>query len=79
MTFIELLDTTPMNLHIHDSLLKAHSVLGRHRRIAVSVSGGSDSDTILDLIEAVKPDDCELRQCLAVALPCIGHSFQLYI
>ena len=60
MTFIELLDTAPMNLHIHDSLLKARSVLGRHHRIAVSVSGGSDSDTILDLIELVKPEDCEL-------------------
>lgn len=61
MTDIQnILDNAPKNLSIVDSILKAHHVLGRHRRIAVSVSGGSDSDTIMDLIEAVKPEECEL-------------------
>jgi 3'-phosphoadenosine 5'-phosphosulfate sulfotransferase (PAPS reductase)/FAD synthetase len=36
-------------------------VLSKHARVAVSVSGGSDSDTVMDLLELVKPDTCELR------------------
>ena len=55
-----ILDNAPKNLSIVDSLLKANSVLGRHRKISVSVSGGSDSDAIMDIIEAVKPENCEL-------------------
>jgi 3'-phosphoadenosine 5'-phosphosulfate sulfotransferase (PAPS reductase)/FAD synthetase len=55
-----LLDSAPQNLHIIESLLKAHAVLGRHMKCAVSVSGGSDSDIIMDLLELVKPDYCEL-------------------
>jgi 3'-phosphoadenosine 5'-phosphosulfate sulfotransferase (PAPS reductase)/FAD synthetase len=42
------------------SLLKARSVLERHSVVAVSVSGGADSDCIVDLLELVKPDDCKL-------------------
>ena len=56
----KIIDSAPKNLSIVDSLLKAHSVLGRHRRISVSVSGGSDSDSILDLVELVKPEGCEV-------------------
>lgn len=37
------------------SLEKAVSVLSGHQRIAFSISGGSDSDTILDLYELLKP------------------------
>ena len=55
-----LLDSAPRNMNIYDSLLKAHSVLDRHLRCAVSISGGSDSDIVLDLLELVKPDSCEL-------------------
>ena len=55
-----LLDSAPRNMHIYDTLLKAPSVLGRHLKCAVSVSGGSDSDIVMDLIELVKPDFCEL-------------------
>ncbi|GHV17163.1 hypothetical protein FACS189425_02840 [Clostridia bacterium] len=60
ITFDEILAVAPNNLSIFDGLLKARSVLERHRRIAVSVSGGSDSDTIMDLLEMVKPETCEL-------------------
>ena len=60
MTYLDLLDSAPKNLNIYNSLLRARSVLGRHRRIAVSVSGGSDSDTMMDLLELVKPENCEL-------------------
>jgi 3'-phosphoadenosine 5'-phosphosulfate sulfotransferase (PAPS reductase)/FAD synthetase len=58
--FETLIKTVPPNLSIVDGMTKARAVLSRHRRVAVSLSGGSDSDTILDLIEAVKPDDCEI-------------------
>jgi 3'-phosphoadenosine 5'-phosphosulfate sulfotransferase (PAPS reductase)/FAD synthetase len=54
------LESAPQRLAIVDTLLKARAVLGRHRRIAVSISGGSDSDTMLDLIELVKPGNCEV-------------------
>jgi 3'-phosphoadenosine 5'-phosphosulfate sulfotransferase (PAPS reductase)/FAD synthetase len=60
LDFKTLIDCAPPNLAIVDSLLKARAMLERHGRIAVSVSGGSDSDTILDLLELVKPDTCEL-------------------
>jgi 3'-phosphoadenosine 5'-phosphosulfate sulfotransferase (PAPS reductase)/FAD synthetase len=58
--FETLIKTAPPNLSIVDGMTKARAVLSQHRRVAVSVSGGSDSDTILDLIETVKPDDCEI-------------------
>jgi 3'-phosphoadenosine 5'-phosphosulfate sulfotransferase (PAPS reductase)/FAD synthetase len=60
MDYNALLESAPKNLHIVDSLLKARAMLERHRRIEVSVSGGSDSDTIMDLLELVKPENCEL-------------------
>jgi 3'-phosphoadenosine 5'-phosphosulfate sulfotransferase (PAPS reductase)/FAD synthetase len=56
-----LVDSAPQNYNIVDTLLKAHSVLRRHRKIAVSTSGGSDSCIITDLVELVKPYDCEVR------------------
>ncbi|GHV11340.1 hypothetical protein FACS1894219_02340 [Clostridia bacterium] len=60
MDFDKLLESAPNNLNIFDGLLKARAMLERHRRIAISVSGGSDSDTIMDLLEMVKPETCEL-------------------
>lgn len=50
-----LLDSAPQNLHIHTTLLKAHNIIDRHQRIAASVSGGSDSDIVMDIIELIKP------------------------
>jgi len=60
LDFNELLDSAPKNFNIVDSLLKGRAMLERHHKIAVSVSGGSDSDTIMDLLELIKPDTCEL-------------------
>ena len=59
MDFNALLESAP-NKNIFDSLLKARAMLEQHRKIAVSVSGGSDSDTIMDLLELVKPENREL-------------------
>jgi 3'-phosphoadenosine 5'-phosphosulfate sulfotransferase (PAPS reductase)/FAD synthetase len=58
--FNVLLESAPQNLSIVDTLLKARAVLGRHRRTAVSVSGGSDSDIMLDIIEQVRPESTEI-------------------
>jgi 3'-phosphoadenosine 5'-phosphosulfate sulfotransferase (PAPS reductase)/FAD synthetase len=60
--FDALVSSAPQNLAIVDTLLKAKSVLERHRLATVSVSGGSDSDIMLDLIELVRPHtDCDVR------------------
>ncbi|GHU96884.1 hypothetical protein FACS1894208_12000 [Clostridia bacterium] len=56
--FNALLDAAPRNLRIFDYLMVTRNKLQQHRRIAVSYSGGSDSDIILDLIELVKPENC---------------------
>lgn len=60
--FSELMDSAPQNANITKYLIVTRNKLSQYRRIAVSYSGGSDSDTILDLIELVKPEDCgEIR------------------
>jgi 3'-phosphoadenosine 5'-phosphosulfate sulfotransferase (PAPS reductase)/FAD synthetase len=56
-----LIDSAPQNYSIVTTLLKARLVLSRYSKIAVSTSGGSDSDIITDLVELVKPDNCEIR------------------
>ena len=56
-----LIDSAPQNYNIVMTLLKAHSVLSRHKKVAISTSGGSDSQIIMDLLELVKPDYCEYR------------------
>jgi 3'-phosphoadenosine 5'-phosphosulfate sulfotransferase (PAPS reductase)/FAD synthetase len=55
-----LLDSAPPNKHIVDSMLRARAVLDRHLRSVVSVSGGSDSDIVMDLLEMAKPESCEI-------------------
>ena len=51
-------DTLPSNLEIFDSFIKANAVLGRYapEKVMVSISGGSDSDLLLDLISQVSSD-----------------------
>lgn len=56
--FSELMDSAPQNANITKYLIVTRNKLSQYRRIAVSYSGGSDSDTILDLMELVKPEDC---------------------
>lgn len=48
------------NLAIVESFFRADDVIRRHDNIAISISGGSDSDIVLDLIERVKGDQ-EIR------------------
>lgn len=42
------------NLAVFDSLIKAKSVINRHSKIFVSISGGSDSDIVLDIVEKTR-------------------------
>lgn len=42
------------NYNVMTSFLKAKAIVAKHSNIAVSVSGGSDSDVMLDLIERVR-------------------------
>jgi 3'-phosphoadenosine 5'-phosphosulfate sulfotransferase (PAPS reductase)/FAD synthetase len=56
--FGELLENAPQNINIQKYLMVTRHKLSEYHRIAVSYSGGSDSDIMLDLIELVKPDDC---------------------
>ena len=56
-----LVASAPRSMNIIESIYKAHSTLDVHRKCAVSISGGSDSDIVMDLFELVKPDTCELR------------------
>lgn len=48
--FGELIDTAPENLSIVDALAKCQMQVRRHQKIQASVSGGSDSDVMLDLL-----------------------------
>lgn len=59
--FMKLLDNAPNEI-IHKYMMVTRNKLRSYRRIAVSYSGGSDSDCIVDLINICKPDKCgEIR------------------
>ena len=51
----KILDSIP-NEVVFKSILKTENVLDRFRKIVVSISGGSDSDVVLDLIEKTRKD-----------------------
>lgn len=42
---------------IFDGLIKAKSVLNSHNNIMVSISGGADSDNMMDIVEHLRPRD----------------------
>ena len=46
-------------LTIYDGLMKAQSVLAAHNNVLVSVSGGADSDCMIDIVENLIPRDGE--------------------
>lgn len=46
-------------LTIFDGLVKAKSVLTNNKNILVSVSGGADSDCMIDIVENLIPRDGE--------------------
>lgn len=46
---------------VYDGFCKTKSVMDQHNRILVSVSGGSDSDDMVDVVEHLKPGSgCEV-------------------
>ena len=61
--FAKFIDSeVPENHNILKYLMVTRNKLRLHKRIAISVSGGSDSDIMIDIIELVKPPDCgEIR------------------
>lgn len=50
MNFSEALDSAPDNLTITDALGKCYSQVKTHEKIMCSISGGSDSDVMMDMI-----------------------------
>lgn len=54
MTMNEIIDTAPQNQIIQNTLMKTRMKLDYYRNPVCSVSGGSDSDTMLDIIERVR-------------------------
>lgn len=46
---------------VYDGFCKTKSILDNHSRVMVSVSGGSDSDDMVDIVEHLKPNSwCEV-------------------
>lgn len=58
MTQDEYITKAP-TLTIYDGLVKAQSVLEQYKNILVSVSGGADSDCMIDIVENLIPRDGE--------------------
>lgn len=56
MTQDEYITKAP-TLTIYDGLVKAQSVLEQYKNILVSVSGGADSDNMIDIVEHLTPND----------------------
>lgn len=56
MTQDEYITKAP-TLTIYDGLVKAPSVLEQYKNILVSVSGGADSDCMIDIVEHLTPKD----------------------
>lgn len=56
MTQDEYITKAP-TLTIYDGLVKAQSVLEQYKNILVSVSGGADSDNMIDIVEHLTPKD----------------------
>ena len=58
LNFQKILESLPKNITIVDSYTKAESLLckGKFKKIVVSVSGGSDSDLIVDIVSRLKVD-----------------------
>lgn len=52
----KILRIAPNNLIIQDSLTKAHSVLGKFEKIMCSISGGGDSDIMIDIVTKFRDD-----------------------
>lgn len=44
------------NIHIFDALAKAQITIPRYKKVVVAISGGSDSDIVMDMVEKTKGD-----------------------
>ena len=53
-------NSMPNNKAIIDAMLKAESILAGHKKVMVSISGGSDSDVMMDMIERCKSSENEI-------------------
>lgn len=58
MSMTEYINKAP-TATIFDGLVKAKSVLASHHNILVSVSGGADSDCMIDIVQNLSPKDEE--------------------
>lgn len=54
MNLTEVLDTAPDNQLIRNTFIKADKLLSFYKNPVVSISGGSDSDIMLDLVEKIR-------------------------
>lgn len=50
MNFTEIIDSAPDNFNIQDALGKCYTQIKNHDKILVSVSGGGDSDVMMDMV-----------------------------
>lgn len=56
MNLTEVLDTAPDNQLIRNTFIKANKLLNSYKNPVCSISGGSDSDIMLDLLEKIRGD-----------------------
>lgn len=54
MTLNQVLENAPDNQLIRNTFIKADKLLNAYKNPVVSVSGGSDSDIVLDIIEKIR-------------------------
>lgn len=61
-SFIELIKSSP-NVPTLDGFAKCKSIINYHDKIMVSISGGKDSDTMLDLIlKVIRSNDIDINK-----------------
>lgn len=53
MALCEILDAAPDNQLIRNTMIKADKLLSNYKNPVCSISGGSDSDIMLDLLERI--------------------------
>ena len=59
--FASIIEGAPQNENIRAALEKSYSIINSHEKIMVSISGGSDSDIILDIVEMVRKPGIEVH------------------
>ena len=55
-TLTNILENAPKELMVQDAFTKSYSVFQAHKKICVSISGGSDSDILVDMATKLDPD-----------------------